>query len=83
MNVTLTTPHAVIDGLPMWCGGVVYESADNVIVLRVGPAHGSQPEGPEELVCSPDEARALVDALTRCLTAADRVAKVLDVAPFE
>jgi len=68
----------------MWCGGVVYESVDDVIVLRVGPAHASDPdEEAGELVCSPGQARALVDALSQCLKAAERVAAVLDVAPFE
>lgn len=80
--VTVNTPHVVIEDLPTWCGGILYNGTEDVLLLRVKvPASEYASEHLLHLEMLPEQARALVDGLSQCLTRAEQAAKVLDVTP--
>lgn len=79
-GVAVRTPYVVIEELPTWCGGVLYNGTDDVLTLRAKvPASEYAIEHVLNLEMTPDQARALVDALSQCLNRAEAAAKVLDV----
>ena len=72
--------YVVIEELPTWCGGVLYNGTDDVLTLRAKvPASEYAIEHVLQLEMTPEQARALVDALGQCLSRAEAAAKVLDV----
>lgn len=79
-TVKLNVPHVVIEELPTWCGGVLYNGTDDVLTLRARvPASEYGDPHLLHLEMTPEQARALVDALGQCLSRAEAAAKVLDV----
>jgi hypothetical protein len=81
-SVQLKTPHVIIEDLPPWCGGVLYKSADDVLMLRVQvPTSEYAIEHLLHLEMTPTQARAVLDALAQCLTRAESASKILDVDP--
>lgn len=81
-SVQLKTPHVVIEDLPAWCGGVLYQSAEDVLILRTQvPASQYAIKHLLHLEMTPTQARALLDALAQCLTRAEAASKILDVDP--
>lgn len=72
----------VIDELPVWCRGVTYRAHDDIITLLVHvPASHMANEHILGLECEPAQARALVEALSRCLTQSEEAERVVDVPP--
>lgn len=59
-----------VELLPSWCDSILYRADDDTIVLCT-------PEG--ELEASPEEARALVEALALCLSRSEQASRILDV----
>lgn len=66
---------AIADELPSWCGGVMYRADVDTLALMT---FDGEP-GAVELEMTPAEARALVEALSACLTRAAQAARILDV----
>lgn len=73
----------VIDGLPAWLDGATYRADDDVITLRVAvPQSQHALSHVLALEMTADAARALLEAIGRCVTQSERTMAVLDV-PFD
>jgi len=70
----------VVYGLPVWCRGGSYDSGEDVITLRVViPISAGQ--AAVDLQATPEQAKALIDALTQLLAQAAAAASVIDAPP--
>lgn len=79
-DVKVRGEHKIIENLPAWCKGALYKSDDDVIVLVVNvPASDYAHAHELQMESTPDELRAVLEALQLCLTRSEQAAAIVDV----
>lgn len=70
----------LVSELPSWCHGVGYRADDDIITVRIiVPESAMARAHVLALEAEPVQLRALVDALSACLSRSEKTMQVLDV----